>query len=122
MLKITPIGKYQVELLEDFTRYGITVPKGYRFDGASIPRIFWSIFHPFMYLKSSVIHDYLYDEAIFLYEYRQKYIEAHKLFKKADSVFLDALKEDDRNVAKLFYHAVRLYRWFKFPKKREYVS
>jgi hypothetical protein len=52
-------------LTEDFTYLSavgaITVPSGFVTDGASIPKIFWSILSPFGdYFAAAVIHDYLY--------------------------------------------------------------
>lgn len=42
----------------------ITVPAGFITDGASIPRIFWTILAPFgEYFEAAIIHDYLYTEA-----------------------------------------------------------
>ena len=39
----------------------LTVPAGFLTDGASIPRIFWSIFSPTgSYFEAALIHDYLY--------------------------------------------------------------
>lgn len=39
----------------------ITVPRGFRTDGASVPRIFWNIFDPFgPYFPAALIHDFLY--------------------------------------------------------------
>jgi hypothetical protein len=39
----------------------IAVHRGFDTDGASIPRIFWSILSPFgPYFKAAVIHDWLY--------------------------------------------------------------
>jgi len=47
-------------VLEDFTTHGVTVPKGFRFDGASAPRFFWSIIPPMRETtKASCVHDYL---------------------------------------------------------------
>ena len=52
-------SRYEV-LLEDFTAHGVTVPKGFRFDGASAPRIFWSIIPPLRETsKASCVHDFL---------------------------------------------------------------
>ncbi|MDR2153064.1 MAG: DUF1353 domain-containing protein [Helicobacteraceae bacterium] len=117
MLVITPVSKRRFRLVKCFTRNGINVPSGFEFDGASIPRIFWSIFAPHEYLTSSVIHDFGYARAIYFYE-RGGYDAARDWFKKADTAFLAALKEDDRRVARLFYNAVRFYRWVKYPKAR----
>jgi hypothetical protein len=108
-------GKYLVELVAPYQRFEVVVHKGFVFNGASIPRIFWTFFHPFQYLESSVIHDFLYDIAVTNYR-RGAYTEARRTFKRADELFLKALKEDDPKVSRLFYNAVRLYRWFKFPK------
>lgn len=39
----------------------IDVPKDFITDGASVPRVFWSLFDPTgPYLQAAVIHDYLY--------------------------------------------------------------
>jgi iron uptake system EfeUOB component EfeO/EfeM len=59
----------------------------------------------------------LYDIAIVNYN-KGKHKKAKEWFLKADEIFLKALKEDDRKVARLFYNAVRIYRWFRFPKAR----
>jgi phosphoenolpyruvate synthase/pyruvate phosphate dikinase len=117
MLKLTPIGKNRMKLLEGYSRKGIEVPSGFVTDGASIPRIFWVFFSPMQYLESAVIHDYAYEVAILYYE-KKDYKEAKKWFQKGDKAFLECLKEDDRKIARLFYNAVRVYRWFYFNKAR----
>ena len=39
---------------------GVTVPVGFKTDGATTPRILWSIFPPVgVYFKATVVHDYL---------------------------------------------------------------
>jgi len=63
-------GRQIFELLEDLTfqytvnggsGFSIVVPKGFKTDFASIPRLFWRIFPPVgPYSKAAVIHDYLY--------------------------------------------------------------
>ena len=48
-LKISPIWKWEWEVLEKFTYYGrkkIVIKKGFIFDWASIPRIFYMIGTP----------------------------------------------------------------------------
>jgi len=48
------------ETLEDYTIGGFTIPKGFTFDGASVPRIMWSIFPPIgKYTEAALLHDYL---------------------------------------------------------------
>ena len=62
---VKPFKKYQFELVEnyDFELPCISgsIPKGFKTDGASIPRIFWSIYPPYKseYFSACVIHDYL---------------------------------------------------------------
>ena len=49
---------FKSESVEEIT---VEVPKGYKTNGANIPRIFWSIFPPNSpeYLSAVVVHDYL---------------------------------------------------------------
>jgi len=49
---------FKSELVEEIT---VEVPKGYKTNGANIPRIFWSIFPPNSpeYLSAVIAHDYL---------------------------------------------------------------
>jgi hypothetical protein len=77
-------GKYGYEMVtEDFTAHGITVPAGFVFDGASTPRIFWSIVPPFKATKeASCIHDWL---------CRQAKNKEERLF--ADRLFFQMLRE-----------------------------
>ncbi len=89
-------GKYGIEKFDAYrfivtrplsytTKKGVTheVPIGFVTDGASIPKIFWSIVgSPFtgLYSEAALIHDYLYC--------KQKTTRGY-----ADSVFLEAMKE-----------------------------
>lgn len=71
--------------LENCFRYAsslgtIEVPKDFITDGASIPKIFWSILSPFGdYFSAAVIHDYLYSKS------NDKYsrLQADLIFKEA---------------------------------------
>lgn len=64
-------------LLEDFTTHGVTVPKGFRFDGASAPRLFWSIIPPMRETtKASCVHDFLCRSA----KNKEERLAADKLF------------------------------------------
>lgn len=67
-LIVSPYGNYTFILVEDYSFKGkisgvdYTIPKGFVSDGASIPRVLWSIFGgPFCpkNLEASVQHDYL---------------------------------------------------------------
>lgn len=48
-----------------FSSFGvIEVPAGTETDGASVPRVFWTVFEPFgEYFGAAVIHDFLYSPA-----------------------------------------------------------
>jgi hypothetical protein len=60
----------------------IDVRAGTKTDGASIPRIFWTILSPFGdYFSSAVIHDFL---------YQGKYHQFTRL--QSDQIFLEAMK------------------------------
>jgi len=46
--------------LETVNIMGFTIPCGFEFDGASVPRILWSIFPPIgRYTSAALLHDYL---------------------------------------------------------------
>ncbi|MDR0664283.1 MAG: DUF1353 domain-containing protein [Helicobacteraceae bacterium] len=116
-LVVTPVSKRKFRTTQPYARNGIDVPVGFIFDGASIPRPLWFAFAPHEYLTSSVIHDYGYAMAIKAYK-SENYALALEWFKRADTAFLAALKEDDRRVARLFYNAVHLWRWLRYPEAR----
>ena len=69
-------GSKTFKLKESFryiSSYGvITVPRGFITDGASVPRIFWSIFSPYGdYFDAAIIHDYLYTKRNKVYSRKQ---------------------------------------------------
>jgi len=81
------LGNEQWELLSAFEFHVgqypsddvITVPVGFVTDLASTPRILWSVLPPFgEYAKASIVHDYLYQQAIGSKRY-------------ADDVFMEAM-------------------------------
>ena len=64
---LKPYSKDRFELVEDY-RYGdVIVPKGYKTNGANVPRLFWSIFPPNSpeYLSAVLAHDYLCDKGFY---------------------------------------------------------
>lgn len=73
--------RYQV--VESFDFYGHTVPAGFEFDAASVPRVFWRLVPPCMpwLLRASCGHDYLYANGL-------------GTKKAADAHFFNALLED----------------------------
>lgn len=97
---------YKTDVLADQPR--ITVPKGYRTDFASVPRVFWRLFPPGgAYRGAAVVHDWLCD------------VDPKACSSKdAAKVFLEAMK--DLGLPKVtrwpMYQAVR---WFGPRFKRE---
>lgn len=106
---LKPVGKYQFELVENYRYRDIVIPKGYITDGASVPRIFWSIFPPNKaeYLSAAIVHDYLTDIVI-----EKKSIT----FRSVDNTFKEMLI--DLNVNKIevnvLYWSVRLYHLLRY--------
>lgn len=80
----------------------ITVPKGFKTDGASIPRLFWFVgWRPFDgdTLQASIVHDYLYKT-----DFCRHF---------CDQVFLQIMKRDGVGFIKrtTYYTVVRLLGW-----------
>jgi len=105
-LEVKFVGDHEIELLADLLyceslNKNLKVPKGFVCDGASIPRIAWSIVgYPMEgdYVEAAVIHDYLYRNAIGT--------KVH-----ADNVFLQAMKDLKVNIVKrrVMYWAVKYF-------------
>ena len=105
-VQLKKIGSNRYELLEEvvvkYENITIRIPKGFKTNGADIPRVLWSIFPPFSpeYIEPVVIHDYLCELA-------------HKDndFRFADSLFKEALLASGINKLKVysFYLGVRSY-------------
>lgn len=100
-IKISPTkdNRYLVRRNIEYIFNGkkIVVPKGYKTNGANIPRIFWWFIPPFKpkNLPAVIFHDYLCD------------LEEYKL---ADDIFEDILiKIDNTTKHKIMVKAVRLY-------------
>jgi len=81
-------GDSRIFRLMHFFRYHsscgtVTIPTGFITDGASIPKVFWSILYPFgPYFPAALVHDYLYSKASnqFFHVSRET---ADKIFKEA---------------------------------------
>lgn len=62
---VSKVGSRLWRLESDFITPYYTVPRNYYSDGASIPRIFWSLTDPAGELfEAALVHDYLYSNAI----------------------------------------------------------
>jgi hypothetical protein len=87
----------------------IDVPVGFITDGASVPRVFWSLFSPTgSYLKAAVIHDYLYVNQLFSRE-------------TTDLIFLEAMKESGVGffTRLAVYRAVKFGGWVAWKKNKQ---
>ena len=121
-LKVERINENVWMLLEDFTlaidKHIITVKKGFDFDGASIPKLLWSIYGSPLngnYVVASLIHDGLY--------------ASQKVSKSiADKIFLDVMKQSNVGYIKRtsMYLAVKMFGgkdWKEASKyKDEYIN
>ncbi|EEA7482289.1 DUF1353 domain-containing protein [Campylobacter jejuni] len=82
------------------------VPQGFKTDGASIPRLFWSLFPPFKseYFSACVVHDFLCEKA-----------NSRTDYKIADLALKEAmtLLGCSRPKIFVFYHSCNLYHAIK---------
>jgi hypothetical protein len=107
----TKNGSMIIQLTERFrylsTEHGeIEVPAGFLSDGASVPRIFWTLFSPFgEYFGAALIHDWLYTPANRIFSRRS-----------SDDIFLAAMKDAGVPWVRrsLIYRAVRVGGWASF--------
>lgn len=82
---VKPYDKDRFEVMEDYEfvlpNYKGFVPKGFKTDGASIPRLFWSIYPPYRseYFSACVIHDFLCEKA----KSKADYMLANEVLKEA---------------------------------------
>lgn len=92
------------EVLEAFEVHGVKVPAGFIFDGASTPRLFWSIIPPYKDVKiAACVHDHLCEVA---------QCKEDRLF--ADRLFYKMLIENPRindTRALIGYVGVRIGAW-----------
>jgi hypothetical protein len=110
------IGKNKWEVYEEFEYHVasypseevIKVPEGFITNFVSVPRIFWPIISPIdEYGKAAVIHDYLYDKAIYSK-------------KRSDDIFREAMNILNVKQWKIFciYWSVRIFGWWSWWKCR----
>jgi len=103
-IKPSPDNNYiaQTDLIYNYKDKIIKIPKGYKTNGADIPRIFWNIIPPFKpkYIPAVIFHDYLCD------------IEQYKL---ADDVFENILFKIEKNIkTKTMIFSVRAYHLLRY--------
>jgi hypothetical protein len=71
----------------------ITIPADFPTDGASIPKLFWSILYPFgPYFPAALLHDFLYSRESNKFYHKIRRADADKLFLEAmEAVGVDFL-------------------------------
>jgi hypothetical protein len=97
---------------EEWSTDRIIIPAWYEFDGASIPKFFWSLVgHPMdtQVLRAALVHDYIYTN------------ERRRGRKQADDIFLEAMLVLWVNIykASTYYIGVRLWWWYVRNKRKK---
>ena len=118
-----PLGKMAVAVEHtvavttvDGITHTVTLPAGYIFDGASIPRLVWSVIgHPFdpSFIVAAAVHDWYCDRASETHDYQLRVI--------GDAVFFSLLRRAGVSWWKRssMYMAVRAYGFWTFRKVRK---
>jgi len=95
----------------------IRVPRGFVWNGASIPRIMWRVCGSPMVpenVRASCVHDWLYS--------RKRIPTRHFSRKECDNIFYQILRKDGKSwaIAKLMLYAVNVFGRYHFRK--EYMT
>lgn len=109
-VRVKPYSETEWETLEPYTAivdgYAVTIPQGFRTNGADIPRVLWSIYPPNSpeYFTAAVIHDYLCVTA-----------RNNAEIKQADEVLYRAMRvlECGKAHSLIFYYACRIWHTIK---------
>jgi hypothetical protein len=115
------------EVYEDYTLYipwldiYLFIPKGFIFDGASVPRILWPLLNPTgILLIGSIFHDFGYGHNYLLDR------ELNKIYNEEDQAFFDDLFRDINihvngihTMNNLAYDALYLFGRFAWKKCRK---
>jgi hypothetical protein len=102
-----PIDDKRYKLVREYNYLGISVPKGFVYDGASVPRWLWSItdIRPDGLIRApALIHDWLYR--------RGGNVNGRRFSRKeADLLFCRMMKESGIGImkCKMVYWAVRVF-------------
>ena len=112
-INLRPLRNHKFMVLKDIYYKDLIIEKGFRSDGGSVPRIFWSLFPPneTTMLPLYIVHDYLCDL---------------EQYDKADKYLLQLGKELSIKKIKLYtvYFSVRLYHLvrYKIFKKNKKIK
>lgn len=114
---------YWFEWKKNGVRYRFNIPRGFRYDAASIPRFLWPIISPteLGYLAPAV-HDFLIEQQGYVYlqqwstyfgQWRP--VEARFTRRQADRLFCRIMRNEgiSRWKRRAAFRAVRLYGWAK---------
>lgn len=90
----------------------VTVPKGFRSDGCSVPKLLWSSLSPQIdprTLRAAIVHDYIYRSTIPGWSRLE-----------VDELFYELLVEDGfpKFKAGIAYYGVRIFGWASFNEVR----
>jgi hypothetical protein len=110
VISVREKGK-RLELQEDYTYKNITIPKGFRYDGASVPRLFMFLIgfeRRGVHDPAALVHDYLYQNRGYIDSNEKKILKYIR--KDSDNIFYDIMKIVGvmKWHAKLAYYAVRV--------------
>lgn len=104
-ITLQPLKSHKFTVRRSFRFRDIEVPQGFVTDGASVPRLFWSLFPPNRtdYLPCAIVHDYLCEK---------------RDFKRADKCFGECLEElgVNRFARVVMYLSVRVYHRFRYQQ------
>lgn len=107
---VKPFDKDRFEVMSDYVfklpSFNGVVPKGFKTDGASIPRMFWIFYPPYRseYFSACIIHDYLCAGA-----------NSRADYELADKALKEAMEVLEMNKLKIFvfYHACSIFHTVK---------
>ncbi len=117
-LVVRPLRGEALYCLERAWTYGrFTVPKGFHTDGASIPRIFWTMIGGparSAFMEAAVLHDWLYVK-----DSNPEYGHPEVDRKEADDIFYGLLKKNRVHPVRswLMWLAVRSFGWLHWKKR-----
>ena len=103
-------GPVDAVVMEDVEIFGVTVPKGYRTDGASAPRLAFWVVAPFtIALLAALVHDLRYDPVPDIDGVKRRALTR----KEADKEFYENLKATGMSRSRRWaaYTAVRAGGW-----------
>lgn len=114
-------------LLEDYyfkinDRITLLIKKGFIFDGASIPRIFWSLLNPMgLYFIPALFHDfaYCYKFIFLIYERKEKEIVLEKEDADLLLLYVSNLVVSLLTINEVVYLSVKTMGFIAWNKKRK---